>query len=236
MVLTGICLGSWKGSKRETLPDLVKEVDAVPGDFRVRLSSIEPNHINAELIEVVAHSTKICQHFHIPLQSGSDRILSLMKRRYNTRQFRKLITDIRRKMPLAGITMDIIVAFPGETEEDFACTAEFIEEIQPSRLHVFRYSDREGTVSQGMTPKIKPDIGKKRVKHLINLGSVLQERFSKLFIGRDCEMLAEEKIENSFLTGYTREYVQVKVPADLFNPGDLICVKLTGDNLVSREL
>jgi len=235
MVLTGICLGSWKGEGDRNLSDLLERVDALPGDFRIRLSSIEPNHIGPALIDIVARSAKICRHFHIPLQSGSDRVLSLMKRRYNTAKFRELVADIRSKIPLAGITMDIIAGFPGETEKDIEHTAGFIEEIQPSRLHVFKYSDRKNTASYDMTPKIDPVVAKKRVEHLIAIGTCLQEKFCKKFIGKEVEVLIEEKTAGGSFTGYTREYVQVKVPGSIGSPaGSLVRVKPTGIDPESR--
>ena len=227
VVFTGICLGSWEGQNREALPDILHDVDSIDRDFRLRISSIEPNHITSDLLEIMARSSKICRHLHIPLQSGSDKILSLMKRRYNVSQFRELIADIRSKLPFAGITMDIISGFPGETEEDFLQTIEFINEIRPSRLHVFRYSDREGTASFEMIPKVGKETAKKRVGSLIDIGNNLQEVFAKRFIGQEIEILIEERTKDNQRTGYTREYVQVSLDDAIAVPGELVRVKPT---------
>ncbi len=227
VVFSGICIGSWKGHNRETLSDILHDVDSIDRDFRLRISSIEPNHITRDILEIMARSSKICQHLHIPLQSGSDKILALMKRRYNVSQFRELIVDIRSKLPLAGITMDIISGFPGETEEDFFQTIEFIKEIKPSRLHVFRYSDREGTASFEMIPKVGKETAKKRVGSLIDIGNNLQEVFAKRFIGQEIEILIEKRTKDNQCTGYTREYVQVSVDDDIVVPGELVRVKPT---------
>ncbi|MBU0571300.1 MAG: tRNA (N(6)-L-threonylcarbamoyladenosine(37)-C(2))-methylthiotransferase MtaB [Candidatus Omnitrophica bacterium] len=236
IVLTGICLGSWKGSNKEALPDLLKEIDSINGDFRLRMSSIEPNHITGDLLRTMARSTRICRHLHIPLQSGSDKILALMKRRYNISRFRKLINDIRSELPLAGITMDVIAGFPGETEEDFLRTIELIKEVQASRLHVFGYSDRKGTASFDMTPKIERDIAKKRVSSLIGIGRELMEKFSKRFVGQNIEILVEARTKNDQLTGYTREYVQVTLPGYLGIPGELVRAKPTAIDKISHCL
>ena len=227
VVFSGICIGSWKGHNRETLSDILHDVDSIDRDFRLRISSIEPNHITRDILEIMARSSKICQHLHIPLQSGSDKILALMKRRYNVSQFRELIVDIRSKLPFAGITMDIISGFPGETEEDFLQTIEFIKEIKPSRLHVFRYSDREGTASFEMIPKVGKETAKKRVGSLIDIGNNLQEVFAKRFIGQEIEILIEKRTKDNQCTGYTREYVQVSVDDDIVVPGELVRVKPT---------
>jgi threonylcarbamoyladenosine tRNA methylthiotransferase MtaB len=227
VVLTGICLGSWEGQNKETLSDILNHVDSIDRDFRLRISSIEPNHITRDILEIMARSSKICQHLHIPLQSGSDKILALMKRRYNVSQFRELIVDIRSKLPFAGITMDIISGFPGETEDDFLQTIDFIKEIKPSRLHVFRYSDREGTASFEMTPKVGGEIAKKRVRNLMDIGNDFQEAFAKRFIGQEIEILIEERTKDNQCIGYTREYVQVRLTDSIAAPGELVRVKPT---------
>ncbi|MGB3057157.1 MAG: tRNA (N(6)-L-threonylcarbamoyladenosine(37)-C(2))-methylthiotransferase MtaB, partial [Candidatus Omnitrophota bacterium] len=145
IVITGICLGGWKGAGGEKFSDLLRDVDGLTGDFRIRLSSIEPDHIDEDLIDVISGSSRICHHLHIPLQSGSDKILKLMKREYDTGKLEELIAGIRKKIPLVGITMDVICGFPGESDEDFERTLFFIEKVRPTRLHVFSYSDRKGT-------------------------------------------------------------------------------------------
>ncbi len=211
IVLTGICLGSWKGKDGKTFTDLLRTIDKLEGDFRVRLSSIEPDQIGKELIETIARSRRICRHLHIPLQSGSDKVLKMMNRRYDTARFRELVLKLREKMPLIGITMDIIAGFPGETEEDFEKTAGMIEELRPSRLHVFKYSDRKGTKASGMKDKVPSDVAAERVGKLINIGSRFQSEFCGKFLGREAEILVEDRSIEGVLTGYTGEYIRAGV-------------------------
>ncbi len=222
IVLTGICIGSWKGEGGKTLADLLKEINAIEGDYRFRISSIEPNHITDELIETVAASGKICHHLHIPLQSGSDRILRSMARRYDADQFRKLVYRIRERMPFAGITMDVIAGFPGEEEEDFEDTFKLVKELEPSRLHVFKYSDREGTLSSKMKNKLPDKISAERVEKLIKLGEELQDRFCRKFLSKEVEVLLENKAGNDFIEGYTREYVRVRSMDFMLPKGQII--------------
>ena len=224
IVLTGICLGSWKGSKGQDLASLIGSVEGVKGEFRIRLSSLEPNHITDPLIEAVAGSKKVCRHLHIPLQSGSDRILGLMNRRYDTAQFRELIGRIRDKMPLAGLTMDVIAGFPGEEEEDFASSREFVNEVKPSRLHVFKYSDRKGTVSSGFSDKVPADVAKGRVSRLISDGDMLQAGFCKNFVDKEVEVLVEEKSSGTWLEGYSGEYLRVRIYGTGADKGKIVPV------------
>ncbi len=230
IVLTGICLGSWKGEE-ETFPRLVKKILEVPGDFRIRLSSIEPKYIGDSLIQVMASSGKISRHLHVPLQSGSDRVLKLMNRNYTAEEFRNLISRIRRAISLVGITMDVIAGFPGESEEDFEKTLGFVNEIKPSRLHVFRYSDRKGTPSFLMGGKIDPAISKERVERLIKAGDTLQREFCGKFTGKEVEVLLEKRSKGDLsgeviLEGYTSEYLRVKSYGFNGFEGDIIRVKI----------
>ncbi len=227
IVLTGICLGSWRGKDGGKLPDLLKQADKLREEFRIRLSSMEPNHIDSDLIDTLKSSSRLCRHLHIPLQSGSDRILALMKRRYSTAQFRGLINNVRSQIPLAGITMDVIVGFPGETDQDFGLTVGFIREIMPSRLHVFRYSDRKGTLSAEMEGKVVPGIAAKRAEKLIRIGRDLQAEFCRNFIDKDVEVLVEGSSKGPTRTAYTSEYVKVKLSGFSGREGDLIRI-MTG--------
>jgi threonylcarbamoyladenosine tRNA methylthiotransferase MtaB len=234
IVLTGICLGSWKGQNGRGLAELVREVDSVRGDFRVRLSSIEPDQINRELVSIISGSEKVCRHLHIPMQSGSDRILKAMNRRYNSGDLIGKAAMIRGEMPLAGITMDIIAGFPGEEEEDFKNTVRVVKEIKPSRLHVFRYSDRKGTVSCGLPGKVSKSEAQERVSTLISLGEALQSDFCGRFIGTEVEVLLEKDHEAStedniypdMMEGYSGEYLRTIVSSDNAALGDIISVKI----------
>lgn len=210
IVLTGICLGSWRVPEDRKLSDLLFKIERIEGDFRVRLSSLEPNHIDDDLVMAVATSSKICAHLHIPLQSGSDRVLKEMNRRYTTGDFENMVTRLRRDIPLCGVTMDIIAGFPGESDRDFEDTKEFIRKIRPSRLHVFKYSDRMGTRSFDMPDKISPLVAKKRVEELIKLGDELELEFSRKFIDQEVEVLVEHITKKGKIEGYTSEYVRVQ--------------------------
>jgi threonylcarbamoyladenosine tRNA methylthiotransferase MtaB len=220
IVLTGICLGAWKGGSGEELSDLLGEIEKIGGDFRIRLSSIEPNCISSSLIDSISASKRICRHLHIPLQSGSDRILKLMNRRYDAAQFQEVVEEIRAKMPFVGITMDVISGFPGETDEDFQRTIDFIQRIRPSRMHVFGYSDRKGTPAFKMKDKVPSSEIKTRVNHLIGIGEKFQEDFCRKFIGKEVEVLVEERH-----AGYSGEYVKVKLGSSSAGEGSLIRVK-----------
>ncbi|MBD3379475.1 MAG: tRNA (N(6)-L-threonylcarbamoyladenosine(37)-C(2))-methylthiotransferase MtaB [Candidatus Omnitrophica bacterium] len=221
IVVTGICLGSWKGRKGEGLARLIDNICSHDGDFRIRLSSIEPNHIDGELIRSIKHNPKVCKHLHIPLQSGSDNVLKAMGRRYGTEQFVSLISSIRKSIPYAGISMDIIAGFPGETPDDFNYTRDLLRVVRPSRLHVFRYSEREGTPAFALSGKVPPDEAKKRVEALIRLGKEFQIEFCKSFIGKEVTILAED-VRGNVVSGYTGEYVRAEFTSADARKGELV--------------
>lgn len=225
IVITGICLGSWKSPEGEGLEKIVNSITRIDGDFRIRLSSIEPNHVTEELMDAVSSSKKICKHLHIPLQSGSDSLLKRMNRRYQTKDFALLVGRLREKMPDIGISMDVISGFPGETEEDVKNTIAFIRKTKPSRLHVFKYSDREGTPSYNFIDKVPGDIAKKRVECLISEGNILQKEFCRRFKGRQVEVLVEDQCREGVLEGYTAEYVRVHLNGFEAYKGDIVCIK-----------
>jgi len=225
IVLTGICLGSWRGENGEGLSDLLREIETIDREFRLRLSSIEPNQIDSSLITFMASSQKVCKHLHIPLQSGSDKILKAMNRRYDTRVFRALVSQIRREMPLVGISMDVIAGFPGEDEADFQETMDFVSEIKPSRLHVFKYSDRKGTVAFEMPDKVPSSIAKNRVERLIEMGDKLMDDFYKAFIDKEIEVLIEFKSDGESGEGYTGEYVRTKLKGFKGAKGEIVKIK-----------
>lgn len=233
MILTGICMGSWEGEAGRTISNLVTDIDKLNGDFRFRLSSVEPNHVNKDLIAAVSASRRACRHFHIPLQSGSDRVLSLMKRRYNTDAYKALVNEIRDKIPMAGITTDLIAGFPGETDSDFAETLRFINEIRPSRLHVFTYSDRKGTHSFSMSKKVPSRIARERADELKRTGVKLQRDFAGLFVGREVEVLIEQIESKGAMKGYTGEYVETRIALSDLQKGTL--ARVTGTSIDIKE-
>ncbi len=223
IVLTGICLGAWRGDRGTGLQDLVKEINLLEGSFRVRLSSIEPNHLNDDLIEEVANSEKFCNHFHLPLQSGSNKVLASMKRPYTVDFFKDRIERARAIMKKPGISLDIIVGYPTELKEDFKKTCLILDDIAPSRLHVFRYSPREETQAYLLGDKVSSWEKSFRSKELISFGEKMQGDFAKSFVGEEVEVLFENREEKGYFYGYTREYVRVKSKADkVFAPGQLI--------------
>lgn len=209
IVLTGICIGSWKGKDLFSISDLVKGVESIPGNFRFRLSSIEPDQIDKRLIGELSASRKFCRHFHIPLQSGSDTVLRSMKRRYTSGNFIEIVSEIRKNIPVCGISLDVMTGFPGEKTTDFEQTRKLIHQIAPSRLHVFSYSDRPGTDACSKVNKVPEQAIKERTKRLIEDGIIHRDNFSKSFIGKTIEVLNEKSPKVP--EGYTREYVRVKL-------------------------
>ncbi len=154
IILTGVNVGDYGKNGDSSFYELLKKLVAVEGDFRIRISSIEPNLLTDEIIELTADNPKICNHFHIPLQSGSNKILKLMQRRYNTADYKKVIEKVVNKISDVGIGIDVIIGFPGETEEDFLDTYNFLNELSASYLHVFTYSERPDTKAINMGEKV----------------------------------------------------------------------------------
>lgn len=219
IVLTGINLGDFGkgfqgGKKREeTFFDLMKELENTDGIERFRISSIEPNLLTLEMIEFVAASKKFMPHFHIPLQSGSDRILRLMKRRYLTPLYRERINHIKNVMPHACIGVDVIVGFPGETDEDFEETYQFLESLEISYLHVFTYSERDNTPAAEMKPVVPVNVRNERNKKLRELSYHKMQAFTQNHIGEIRPVLFESKNANGMVEGYTDNYIRVSAMA-----------------------
>ncbi|MBD3296726.1 MAG: tRNA (N(6)-L-threonylcarbamoyladenosine(37)-C(2))-methylthiotransferase MtaB [Candidatus Omnitrophica bacterium] len=222
IVFTGICLGGWRGKGDMPFAELLRLLGKVSGEYRIRLSSIEPNFIDGKLVDAIRATDKVCGHFHIPLQSGSDNVLRRMGRRYDTSGFRGLVRMIRTVMPRAGISLDIISGFPGEDEDDFLRTYEFIRELEPSRLHVFSYSDRRGTKAYDMPEKVPANVIKERVSSLIRLGGELQGAYCERFAGREVEVLAERRTTDGAMEGYSGEYVRSKIFCPDLSSGELV--------------
>jgi threonylcarbamoyladenosine tRNA methylthiotransferase MtaB len=225
VVLTGICIGAWKVPGHSSIAALIDNVCRIDGNFRVRVSSIEPNHIDERFIKTVSSSKKFCRHIHIPLQSGSDTILEKMKRRYTSTQFKDIVSRLRREMPFLGISTDIIVGFPGERSSDFNATREFVQQIKPSRIHVFPYSDRPGTSASRMEGRVPVQEVKNRVKILLEDGKHLQKMFCKSFIEKDIEVLVEAKSYDGAIEGYTAEYVRVRAHKSHGSYGEILRLK-----------
>lgn len=215
VVLTGIHIGGY-GSDLEpktSLLDLVRRIEGETPVRRLRLGSIEPTEITTALIDAVASSKIVCPHFHIPLQAGDDPILKRMNRHYTTTFFRELVLDIRSRMPDAAIGLDLIVGFPGESEESFRRTLSFIGSLPVTHLHVFPFSRRPGTAAASMADQVPGDVAKKRAAMLRELGEDKNRAFAESFIGRDLELVVEGGEKDGWRRGLSPSYLNVRFPA-----------------------
>jgi threonylcarbamoyladenosine tRNA methylthiotransferase MtaB len=212
IILTGVNVGDFGKKDGGSFVQLLKALDAVDGIERIRVSSIEPNLLTDELVDVWLGSEKVCDHFHIPLQSGTDEILRKMRRRYTSSDYRRLIESIRMKSPHAGIGVDVIVGFPGETEELFRQNFDFIHALPISYLHVFTYSERPNTPSIDFPGRVEPRIRYSHSDSLRVLGQMKRSSFHQSQQGRILPVLIEGTIENNSLSGYTDNYLRVAVP------------------------
>ncbi len=218
IVLTGVNIGDYGkgeyGNKKHdhTFFDLIKALDSVDGIERIRISSIEPNLLGNDIIDLVACSDKFVPHFHIPLQSGSDKILKKMKRRYLRDLYRKKVQHIRERMPDACIGVDVIVGFPGETDADFLDTYTFLQELDISYLHVFSYSERDNTPAASMGQVVPINIRKKRSKMLRGLSAKKRRAFYQSQLGKKRIVLLEDENRKGYMYGFTENYVRVKTP------------------------
>ena len=218
IVLTGVNIGDYGkgefGNKKHehTFLDLVKALDEVKGIERLRISSIEPNLLKNETIEFVSQSNIFVPHFHIPLQSGSNDILKLMKRRYQREVYTERVNKIREVMPHACIGVDVIVGFPGETDEHFLETYNFINEMDISYLHVFTYSERDNTEAAAMEGVVASNVRAKRSKMLRGLSVKKRRAFYESQIGTNRTVLFESENKEGYIHGFTENYVKVKTP------------------------
>ena len=212
IVITGINTGDFGRTTGERFIDLLRELDRVDGIERYRISSIEPNLITDEIIEFCAQSPKFVPHFHIPLQSGSTRILGLMRRRYTAERYRERIAKIRELMPDSFLGVDVIVGFPGEGEEEFMETYNLLEEVGASFLHIFPFSERPGTPAVDMPGKVQSRISTERVSRLEELSAKLNRAFAERFIGTEREVLFESTNHDGVMYGYTDNYLRVSAP------------------------
>ena len=232
IVLTGVNIGDYGkgefGNKKHehTFLDLVKELNKVEGIERIRISSIEPNLLKDETIELVAESQNFVPHFHIPLQSGSDEILKKMKRRYLTALYTNRVKKIRDMLPDACIGVDVIVGFPGESEEKFLETYKFLSELPISYLHVFTYSERDNTEAVKMEGVVPISERKKRNKMLRILSEKKKMAFYQSQIGKTLPVLWEHEEKNGMMFGFTDNYVRVQKPYDPASINRVETVKL----------
>ena len=230
IVIAGVNIGDFGKSTGETFFDLVKELDKVEGIERYRISSIEPNLLTDEIIEYVAQSRAFMPHFHIPLQSGCDEVLKLMRRRYDTALFAHKIRKIKEVMPHAFIGVDVIVGTRGETEEYFNQAYEFLKGLDVTQLHVFSYSERPGTQALKIDHVVSADEKHRRSQMLLALSDEKTKAFYEAHIGRESVVLMEKSKVGTPMHGFTDNYVRVELPHDNSLDNQLLRVRMGGFN------
>lgn len=231
IVLTGVNTGDFglqNGKRVERFVDLVKALDVTDGIDRFRISSIEPNLLSNEIIEFVSSSNQFVPHFHIPLQSGSNKVLKLMRRRYQRELYISRIEKIKSVMPHCCIGVDVIVGFPGETHEDFLETYRFLNELNISYLHVFTYSERDNTLASTMEGSVSHKERTERSKMLHILSDKKRRKFYEDHLGQEFTVLFENDIENGMMHGFTENYIRVTAKYDPVLINELKKVRLTG--------
>lgn len=233
VVLTGVNTGDFgiqNGNRVERFIDLVKALDNVEYIDRFRISSIEPNLLSDDIIEFVGKSKRFVPHFHIPLQSGSNKILKLMRRRYQRELHASRVDTIKAVMPHACIGVDVIVGFPGETKEDFLETYQFLNELNISYLHVFTYSERDNTLAADLENPVNPKERSERSKMLHILSDKKRRKFYEEHLGKEYSVLFENDVENGMMHGFTENYIRVTAKYDPILINEIKKVRLTAIN------
>ncbi len=226
VVLTGIHTGGYGEDLEDySLHKLLVDLEQIEGLKRIRISSIEITEINQDILQLIAKSQKIVHHLHIPLQSGCNRILKLMNRKYTTDEFAEMIAYIKANLPGVAITTDVIVGFPSETDNDFLEAYHFIESLDFQELHVFPYSRRKGTLADKMDNQVDGLVKKARVKSLLELSNKLMKKHIEKNIGTLHYVIAEQ-VKDGYLVGHTRDYLSVKFKGDLGLLGQEVLVKI----------
>ncbi len=231
IVLTGIHVASYGKDFDDgsSLIDVIENVASVDGIERIRLSSMEPRHITKEFLERMKATGKACDHFHLSLQSGSDVVLKAMNRKYDTKIFKEKTGLIREVFPNAGLTTDIIVGFPGETEENHKETMDFVDDIKFAKTHLFKYSKRDGTKAAKMKEQVNGIIKKERLKDLEAIEDKNRNEFLEKQIGKTLSVLFEDKSDiEGFKSGYSTNYLRVNVENPLLPSNEIYDVKITG--------
>lgn len=238
VIFTGINIGDYGVNQNFSFADLLYTISKQSYPLRFRISSIEPNLLSDEIIELVASSDAFMPHFHIPLQHGSDRILQSMKRRYTIDYFVKLIYKIKKSIPDAFIANDVIVGFPDETDEDFRNMFDLLKDLPIAYLHVFPYSDRPLANSFNFKNKIPANIKKQRSKILTKLSKEKQENFYNSFLNTISKVLWEAKIEDDFIYGYTENYIRVAThyDANLINKISNVLLEKLDKNIIIAKI
>lgn len=233
VVLIGIHLGCYgkelvKNDKHITLYDAVQAALSVEGVCRLRLGSLESVEVEPRLLELMANEPRLCKHLHLPLQSGCDKILKAMHRPYDTARFQALLKDIRAQVPDVAITTDIIVGFPGETEEDFATTLEFARQCGFAKMHIFPYSKRKGTPAESMPDQVDEAVKSERAARLAAVDEELHQEMLQSMLGKTEEVLFEQPVDVGYMEGLCGPYLRVVVPASPELAGEICQVKITG--------
>lgn len=240
VVLTGVNIGDFgQGKGSEDFFQLIQQLDKIEGIERFRISSIEPNLLSNEIIDFVSQSAKFMPHFHIPLQSGSNKILKMMRRKYLKELYSERVARIKEKMPHACIGVDVIVGFPGETDEDFMETYRFLNELPVSYLHVFTYSERPNTTAIKLENPVSKEKRSERSKMLHILSDKKKRFFYQQFLDEKAKVLLEAEQHEGFLNGFTENYIKVKVPFEegLENTIQEISIKtIDSENVAEGEL
>lgn len=240
VVLTGVNIGDFgQGKGSEDFFQLIQQLDKIEGIERFRISSIEPNLLSNEIIDFVSQSAKFMPHFHIPLQSGSNKILKMMRRKYLKELYAERVARIKEKMPHACIGVDVIVGFPGETDEDFMETYRFLNELPVSYLHVFTYSERPNTTAIKLENSVSKEKRSERSKMLHILSDKKKRFFYEQFLDEKAKVLLESEQHEGFLNGFTENYIKVKVPFEegLENTIQEISIKtIDSENVAEGEL
>lgn len=229
VVLTGIHLSSYGVDTGDSLLHLIEQVHEIAGIERIRLGSLEPRIVTEEFVECLSKLNKICPHFHLSLQSGCDTVLERMNRRYDTAEYEKGCERIRRYFEHPAITTDVIVGFPGETEQEFQTTRDYLERIHFYEMHIFKYSKREGTKAAAMSEQIPEQKKTERSAVLLELEQKMSREFREYYIGKEVAvLLEEEQVINgkSYFVGYTKEYVKAAVPTEKKLPNTFVKGKI----------
>jgi len=234
IVLTGVNIGDYGKESDETFFNLIQQLDALDGIDRIRISSIEPNLLTDEIIEFCAASTKFMPHFHVPMQSGSDKILRAMRRRYKRDLYAERVNKIKDVIPHACIGVDVIVGFPGETDDDFLKTYNFLNELDISYLHVFTYSERPNTDALEISNVVPKEIRAERSRILHILSDKKRRFFHEQFIGQTRPALFET-VKNGKIVGHTDNYIQVHVAGELDLVNTIQPVQLTENNGITSN-
>ena len=229
IVLTGIHIASYgRDLKTTNLLDIIQRINKIEGIKRIRLGSIEPTTITEEFVNAANNMPKLCPHYHLSLQSGCDKTLKAMNRKYTTDEYRNSVLLLKKYIPDVAITTDIMVGFPGETEEDFKTSLNFAQEIAFSKIHVFKYSPRKGTPAAEYENQIKPEEKEKRSQLMLALSDNLEKQYFQSYIGREMEVLYEQELHDKvgYIEGLTKNYIRVMSKGSIELKGSLKATKL----------